>query len=435
MNWEFFVARRLARKGKQQFSGLILRIAIVAIALSIAVMIVATAMISGFKKEIHAKLFGFWGHIHIMHAGVDHTLEAYPIAKTQDFYPDLNAVEEISYTAPFKLFGFEFPNIEITKKTKGSIKHIQPFAIKPAIIQTKEQLEGLVVKGVDKNYNWDYLQRFIVAGKALNITDSIPQSPYEVLISQITANRLNLEVGSSFIANFVNKGDQLKRRFKVCGIYNTGLEDYDKKFALADMRIIQRVLGWQEDQVAGFEVLLEDISDLNIYKEYILSNELPVELNAETLREKDPGIFDWLELQDINEMVILGLMIIVAIINTITALLIFILERTNMIGILKAVGARNWSIQRIFLYHAAYIILVGLFWGNIFGIGIAWLQDKFKFIRLSEADYYLNYAPVHLNLWTIVALNIGTLLLTVLILIIPSFFVKTISPVNAIRIK
>jgi lipoprotein-releasing system permease protein len=434
MNFAFYIAKRVASLREEgRFSGLIIRIAVVAIALSMSVMLLATALIAGFKHEIRSKIFGFWGHIHIMHASVDHTLEAYPIDKEQSFYPSLDTLGKLPYQRPFRLFGFEFDNWLIEKETRGGVRHIQAFALKPGIIKVKEEMEGIVVKGVGTDFDWSYLNKYLEEGSPIQWQDSLPSD--KILISRITADRLRLELGDKFILYFVEKGDQLRRRFEVGGIYKTGLAEYDQKFAIADIRKIQNVLGWEEDQVSGFEVFLDDVEDMEVFKAYLFEFELPLELFAETMREKDPSIFDWLELQDINEAVILVLMIIVAIINTVTALLILILERTNMIGTLKAIGAGNWMVQKIFLYHAAYIITWGLIWGNFIGLGLAFLQDQFRIIRLAEADYFLSYAPIHWDITTIILLNIGTLAVTLLFLIIPSFLVSSISPVKAIRFK
>ncbi len=433
MNFPLFIARKVVSRGEKRFSNLIIRISIAAIALSMVVMIMATAMIAGFKKEIRSKVFGFWGHIHIMHASINHTLEPVPIDKNQSFYPHLDTIGSLVYQDYAQLFGVSLEQYIVEKETFGGVRHIQSFAIKPGIIKTKDQMEGIIVKGVDDRFEWSFMERFLVDGQMPVYTDSAMSE--QVLISQQTADRLELKVGSKFIVHFVSKGEQLRRRFEVRGIYRTGLDEYDKKFILADMRKVQQVLNWSPDQVGGFEIFLEDIRDLDVYKRYLLRNELDFSLYAETIREKDPSIFDWLELQNINEAVILILMFVVAIINTITALLILILERTNMIGILKALGSSNWKIQRIFLYYASIIVIMGLFWGNLIGLFLAFLQDQFKFIRLSEADYYLSYAPIHWNIWTIIGLNIGTLVITFLFLIIPSFLVTTISPIKAIRFK
>ncbi|MCO6480935.1 MAG: ABC transporter permease [Phaeodactylibacter sp.] len=435
MNFERFIARRVAASGQQSFSRLILRIAVAAVALSVAVMICSNALISGFKKEISTKIFGFWGHIHITDTDINRSLlEAYPISKDQPFYPALDTIGRLEYLQQEEWFGYR---VERRKETKGGIRHIQVFAIKPGIIEAgkkkDKEIEGIILKGIGEDFDWAFMDQYIKRGRAINLPDSAMSD--EILISDQTAARLQVDTGDTFIVHFVQQGEQLKRRFTVSGVYRTGLEEYDQKFALVDIRQIQRLLGWDADQVSGFEVFIDDIDDLAPITEFIYFEELPPDLYAETIREKLPEIFDWLDLQDINEVVILSLMITVAIINMITALMILILERTNMIGILKALGSNNWSIRKVFLYYAAYIIAVGLFWGNFIGIGLCLLQDRFEFITLSEENYYLSTAPIDLNFWPILLLNLGTLAVTLFFLIIPSYLVTSISPVKAIRFK
>ncbi len=435
MNFERFIARRVAASGQQSFSRLILRIAVAAVALSVAVMICANALIAGFKKEISTKIFGFWGHIHITDTDINRSLlEAYPIRKDQPFYPALDTVRRLEYIQEEEWFGYR---LERKKATRGGIRHIQVYAIKPGIIEAGKQkdkeIEGIILKGIGKDFDWAFMQQYIKRGRPIALPDTAMSD--EILISGQTAARLQVDTGDAFIVHFVERGEQLKRRFKVSGVYRTGLEEYDQKFALVDIRQIQRLLGWTEDQVSGFEVFIEHIDDLAPINEFIYFEELPPELYSETIRDKMPEIFDWLDLQDINEVVILALMVIVAIINMITALMILILERTNMIGILKALGSHNWSIRKIFLYYAAYIIALGLFWGNLIGIGLCLLQDRYEFIRLSEENYYLSTAPISLNLWPILLLNLSTLAITLFFLIIPSYLVTSISPVKAIRFK
>lgn len=431
MQFSYFLASRVAASGQRSFSRLIIRIAVVAVALSVAVMVVSTALIAGFKQEIADKIFGFWGHIHITDPSANRSLlEAYPISREQPFYPGLDSVAQVEYITFDEILGQE---VERREMTAGGIRHIQVYALFPGIIDTGKELEGIVLKGVGDDFEWSFLEDYLVRGDTLRLSpDSLSR---DILISQQTADRLNVDVGDNFIVNFVEKGEQLKRRFLIQGIYKTGLEEYDRQFALVDIRQIQRLLGWREDQVGGFEVFVEDLNDLDPIAEYIYYEELPTDLYAETIRQKVPEIFDWLDLQDINEAVILGLMTVVAIINMMTALLILILERTNMIGILKALGATNWTIRRIFLYYASYIILLGLFWGNVLGLLLCWLQDRFGFIRLDEANYYLSVAPVAVNWWSILLLNAGTLAVILLFLLIPSWMVTRISPVKAIRFK
>lgn len=443
MNITHFIARRVALSEHKTFSRLIIRIGIAAVAVSVAVMIVATALIAGFKKEIRAKIFGFWGHIHITEPNIGGSMvDLAPIDMDQDFYPLITETGQITYFEDDAIMGRE---VSRQKLTKGGIKHIQVFALKPGMIQFNNEIEGIILKGVGPEYDWSFLERYMQEGTILNFSEAEKSSGQgdgnvemsrEILISRQTADRLQIGVGDKFIVNFVEeKGSQLSRRFTVAGIYKTGLEEYDRKFALVDIRQIQQLMDWEPNQVSGFEVLLDDIDDLAAFNEYIFYDIIPNNLYSETIRDKSPEIFDWLDLQNVNEVVILGLMVIVAIINMVTALLILILERTNMIGTLKALGSSNWSIRKIFLYYAGYIIVMGLFWGNLIGLAICFIQDRFELIRLSEADYYLSVAPVHVNLWTLLVLNVGTLLVILLFLIIPSYIVTRINPVKAIRFK
>lgn len=431
MRLEYFIARRVATSGQQSFSRLIIRIAVIAVALSMTVMVAATALIAGFKNEISSKIFGFWGHIHITDASINRSLlDTRPIKVRSDIYTALDTVGRIRYTERGQWLG---QTVERQRQTRGGVRHVQRFALKPGIIKAKEEIEGIILKGVGRDFDWEFMQRYIVAGAPLELPDSSMSS--QIMISRQTADRLRVGVGDRFIVHFVEQGEQLKRRFSIQGIYKTGLEEYDSRFALIDIRQIQRLLGWSANEVSGFEVFVEHISDLQPLAEYIYFEKLPRDLYAETIRDKLPEIFEWLELQDINEVVILVLMIVVAIINMVTALMILILERTNMIGILKALGCTNWSIRKIFLYYAAYIILLGLFWGNLIGVGLCVLQDQFGLIRLDETNYYLSVAPVDLQFSTILLLNLGTLVINLLFLIVPSYLVTSISPVKAIRFK
>ncbi len=434
MNLAYFIARKVAASGQQSFSRLILRIAVVAVALSMAVMIASTAVIRGFKNQIGEKIFGFWGHIHITSADVYRTLtESEPISLEQDFYPSLDTIGPITYLAPFQLFGRPVGERMVERRTHGGIRHIQVFALKPGIIKTKEEIEGIVLKGVGPDFDWSFFDQYLLEGGRLQLQDSVASEG--ILISRQTADRLQLQLGDRFIFYFVDRGEPLRRRFTVQGIYKTGLEEYDRKFALVDIRKVQQLLKWRPDQVGGFEVFLDDIRDMDIFTEYIYLEILPNDLFAENIREKFPAIFEWLGLQDINEVVIIVLMLVVSIINMVTALMILILERTNMIGILKALGYDNWGIRKIFLYYAAYIIGLGLFWGNLIGIGLCLAQQKWKFITLSEENYYLPYAPIELDPTILLALNGGTFLLILLFLVLPSYLVTRISPVKAIRFK
>ncbi len=432
MNLPFFIARRIAFSGGKNFSRIIIRIAIVAVALSVAVMIAATALIAGFKSEISRKIFEFWGHLHISDTVYSLSFEPTPIEKKQDFYPSLDTVGSISYTEPQTILGFETGR-EVERRSRGGIRHIQVFAHKPGIIRTKTAMEGILLKGIGKDFDWANLTPYLLEGRPVSMSDSTASR--DIIISRQTADRLQVGVGDKFIVYFVKEGEQLRRRFEVCGIYKTGLEEYDRKFAICDIREVQSLLGWTENQVAGFEIWIDDLRDLDLYNDYIYHEVLPPDLLCVSIRSKFPSIFEWLQLQDLNEFVILGLMLAVAIVNMVTALLVLVLERTTMIGILKSLGETNRRIRRIFLYYAAVITLTGMFWGNLIGLGFCFLQDKFHLIRLNEADYYLAYAPVKVNWLAVVGVNVGTLAVTLLFLILPSFVVSKIAPVRAIQFK
>lgn len=428
MNFPFFIARRVAASGQKSFARLIIRIAITAVALSIAVMIIANALIKGFKMEISDKMFSFWGHIHITSAQQTTTYEPIPILNNQDFLPKLKALKNI----PDSFFRGTITEGSL-KKSFGGIKHIQSYATKAGIIKTNDNFEGVILKGVGTDFNWAFIEQYIVEGRKLQTCSA--ENCSEILISKSTADRMNLKLNGKFVVHFVQNNAQEQRLFQIVGIYKTGLEEYDKKFALVDLSQVQTLLGWQSNQIAGFEVFVDNIKDLKLMNEYIYNDLISNQLSSQTIRDEQPSIFEWLDLQDVNEKVILGLMLLVGIINMVTALLILILERTNMIGTLKALGATNWSIQRIFLYYGALIICIGLLIGNVVGLGLAYLEQRFKFIKLSEADYYLSYAPIKFDFMTILSLNIGTLLITTLFLLLPTFLVLSISPVKAIQFK
>lgn len=432
MNLPFFIARRLAFAKGKNFSRLIIRIAVVAVALSVSVMIAATALIAGFKHEISRKIFEFWGHIHISDTAYSLSFEPQPIPLKQPFYPALDTIASITYTKSETILGYETGR-EKEVRTHGGIRHIQAFAHKPGIIRTKSAMEGILLKGVGSDFDWQNLQPYLLEGRPLTLSDTAPSR--DIIISRQTADRLQVGVGDKFVVHFVKENQQLRRLFQVCGIYKTGLEEYDRKFALCDIRQVQNLLGWQPDQVAGFEIWLDDIRDIDVYNEFIYNEVLPGDLLSVTIREKFPAIFEWLQLQDYNEVVILALMLAVAIVNMITALLVLVLERTTMIGVLKALGETSARIRQIFLYHAAVITLTGMFWGNLLGLGFCFLQDKFHFIRLNEADYYLAYAPVQVEWLSVLAVNLGTLAVTLIFLILPSMAVTRVSPLRAIQFQ
>jgi lipoprotein-releasing system permease protein len=432
LNLPFYIARRIAFSPGKHFSRIIIRIAIIAVSLSVAVMIATTALIAGFKSEISRKIFEFWGHIHISDTAYSLSFEPQPISIQQAFYPSLDTVRRIQYTKKETILGFQTGR-EVEMQSAGGIRHIEVFAHKPGIIRTKTAMEGILLKGIGRDFDWNNLKPYLLEGSPINLLDTTPSR--NIIISRQTADRLQVGVGDKFVVHFVKGGDQLRRMFQIAGIYKTGLEEYDRKFALCDIRTVQELLGWKPDQVAGFEIWLDDLHDLELYNQYIYNEVLPGDLLCVTIREKFPAIFEWLQLQDYNEVVILSLMLAVAIINMITALLVLVLERTTMIGILKALGESDRKIRRIFLYYAAVITISGMFWGNLIGLGFCYLEDTFHFIHLNEADYYLSYAPVKIQWLPVLGVNLGTLAITLVFLILPSFAVSKIAPVRVIQFK
>lgn len=391
-------------RGKS-FSRLIIRIAIGAVALSITVMILATSLINGFQHEISEKVYGFWGHIQISEFGRSGSYESVPIDNNQPFLADLD--------------------------TMKGIRHVQAYATKPAIIKTDEYFEGLILKGVDADFDWRFIEGYLQEGQVLNFEED--SMSFDILLSKTTADRLRLKQGDRASIHFIDPQTRNTRLrvLTVRGIYSTGLAEYDKLFALVDLRQIQRLNGWDSTQVGGFEVFINNTNRLDELGDrvYYTANDL----NARTIREINPSIFDWLDLQTTNEYLILIIMAIVAAINMITALLILILERTNMIGTLKAVGASNWSIRKVFLLKAAVIIGLGLLFGNLAGIGLGALQDGLSLITLPEETYYVSVAPVKFNWLTVGALNVGAFLVCLLALLGPSYLISRISPVKVLR--
>jgi lipoprotein-releasing system permease protein len=407
VNIELFIAKRLSLGDKKSFSRFIIRIAIIAIALSVAVMLVSTSMVSGFSIEIKKRIFGFWGEIHITNFENNESFEVAPLHKEEVMLEKLRQSEEVS--------------------------NVAPFIVKAGILKTKTEIEGIALKGVDTDYDWKTIKTFLKEGNLPDFTNE--EASKEILISQSTSKKLKLKTGDQVIAYFIrsNLATPVGRKLKVCGIYHTGLEEYDKQYALVDIQLLRQLNQWKDGDIAGYEVRLKDMNKMDAFKDSIYFKYIGQRINAQTMKEINRNIFEWLDLQKINEYLILGFMVLVAILNMVTALIILILDRTNMIGILKSLGANNSSISRLFIYNAAYIILHGLLWGNIIGLGICLLQHFTGFIQLNEENYYLSEAPVYFNLWSILLINLGTLLICSLVLLLPVRLISRISPMKAIR--
>jgi len=411
LNYELFLAKRFtaSKKHKSSISSPIIKIAITAISLGIILMLITVATGVGLQEKIREKISVFKGHIQITSYN-NNTSETTqnPISKKQDFYPDFSSFE--------------------------GVHKIQVFAAKAGIIRTEKNFEGVILKGVDVDYDWSGISEYLVDGVLPTIHEQITN---EVVISKILSDRLGLLVNDKFDMYFIKeKSGQLPNRriFKVAGVYNSGFKDFDESFVIGDIKHIQKLNKWKTNEVGGFEVFVDDFSKIRETGTTIYSDIDPM-LNSRSLLELFPAIFEWLKLFDTNIAIIIGIMILVAGINMITALLVLILERTQTIGILKALGSTNWSIRKLFLYNASYLIVRGLFYGNLIGLILLLAQKYFNVITLNPETYYVSSAPVSINVWHVVGLNLGTLLLCLLMLLVPSYIITKISPAKAVKFE
>ena len=370
-------------------------------------MLVSFATGLGLQVKIRQKIAAFNGHILIeSYDNNSSEVSLMPVSKKQDFYPKFNNI--------------------------SGINHVQAVATKAGIIRTPTDFEGVIVKGVGSDFEWKNFKDFLVAGELPDFSGKLNE---DVLISQYLANRLGFKVGDKVVTYFPRENfnkNPLLRVFKVKGIYNSDFQEFDRLYMLADIRHIQKLNNWNEDQVGGFEVFIDDFNKLDEKGGEVYENTDSF-LDVQTIKTKYSSIFEWLSLFDFNIALIIGIMILVAGINMITALLVLILERTQMIGILKALGSKDWSIRKIFLYNASYLILLGLFWGNLIGLGLLFLQKYFKLFPLNPETYYVSNVPVYIGWEYILAVNLGTLLLCLLMLLVPSIIISRISPVKAMK--
>jgi lipoprotein-releasing system permease protein len=412
MNLPYFIAQRLI-KGRREgtsFSRPINVIAIIGIAMGLAVMILAVSILTGFKKEIREKVVGFGSHIQIMNFDSNISFETTPISENQEF-------------------------VSRIKQIPG-IKHLEVFATKAGIIKTEEDTQGVVLKGIGSDFDWSFFSSNMVDGSVFIVSDTGRTN--KVVISKKISDMLKLKTGDSFAMHFIQDPPR-QRLFTISGIYETSLEEFDKIYVFCDIGHIKRLNGWEDDQVSGFEIFIDDFDKLDAmtmavrdaigYK--IVEEEATFKIT--NIRIKYPQIFDWLNFQDINVIIIILLMLIVAGFNMISGLLILILEKTNMIGILKALGSEDIIIRRVFLYQAAYLIGKGLLWGNLIGIGLAFIQLKTGVITLDPSSYYIKTVPVNLEPVHILLLNAGTMVAIIIMLLVPSQLISRITPVKAIR--
>lgn len=409
MNLEYFIAKRLitAKDNKSSISAPIIKIAISAIAIGMIMMIVSVATGIGLQQKIREKISAFNGHIIIANYDnnqSDATLV--PVSKNQKFYPKFTSVPDVD--------------------------HIQAVATKAGIIRTADAFEGIVFKGVGADYRWDNIKEYLVSGRLPNLLASL--NP-EVIISQYLANRLKLKVGDEFNTFFMKEGQNKLpniRRFKIVGVFSSGFQEFDATYVLGDIRHVQRINKWKSDQIGAFEVFVDDFDNISTVGEQVYEHTAST-LDSQTIVQKYSYIFEWLQLFDFNIVVILIVMILVATINMVVALLVLILERTQMIGIMKAIGANNWSIRKMFLYNASYLICRGLLWGNLIGVAILLIQKYFGVVELNPENYYVNEAPVYINVFYILLLNVLTVVVCFVVLLIPSYIITKITPVKAIR--
>lgn len=405
MNYELFIAKRIVfgSQSGRTISRPVVKIALASIAIGIAVMICAVMVVNGFKNEITEKAVGFGTHIRISNFDANNSFEEQPVEENPPFY---NAL-----------------------KSDPDVSHIQVYATKAGIIKTKDEIHGVVLKGVSNDFDWNFFKRKIIKGSVFATSDSLKSD--KVLVSLKVAKLLNLKLNDDLFVYFVQQPPKI-RKFKIAGIYETGLDEFDNLYVFCDIANIRKLNDWTATQVGGFEVTLKNFNDLDVLAAKIY-NETGYGFKTETVKELYPQIFNWLDLLNMNVIIIIVLMIVVAGINMISTLLIIILENTQMIGILKAIGAGNISIRKMFLYVAVYLIAIGLLFGNIFALLLCFIQLKTGWIKLPQESYYVSVVPIDFSMWNILLLNAGTILICTLMLIVPSMIITKIQPVKAIR--
>lgn len=409
MNIAAFIARRIAFNQQKSFSRFVIRLSIAATVISVTVMILTLAFASGFQKTVSQKVFSFWGHIRI-----------------QSYYSARVAIAE---ETPIH----RSDSVTNLKRLHPAIKTVQAFATKNAILKTAETIEGVLFKGVDKDYDFNNLNQFLQSGRWLSFTDSGYSN--EINLSAYTANLLKLKVGDQVLIYFIQSGAPPRpRKLTVVGIYKTGIEEYDKLIAIGDLKLIQRLNDWDSSMIGGYEIFLHDYNRMDEVSEAIVPD-IPIGLQSNTIKYIYPSIFDWLALQNRTIFIVLAIMVVIAILNLITCLLILVLERTRMIGVLKALGARNFTVRGVFLYHGAIITFFGLLLGNVLGLVIALLQKETGFIRLQEDAYYISKVAVDIVWWQIALVNIGTFVICFLVLLIPTIIIKRVQPIKAIQFR
>lgn len=408
MNFELFIARKIVSGSEKGFSKPIVKLAITSIALGLSVMLVSISIILGFKNEIRDKVIGFDTHLQIVNYDNNYSFESLPIDRKQDFLKELD--------------------------DDPGVKHVQVFAQKAGLIKTDNQIQGVLVKGVTSDYDWSFIKKYLVAGEIPSYSDSTRSN--EVMISQNLADRLGLKLHDDLRVYFVSGSSEQPRgrKFQIEGIYNTGLGDVDKLLVFSDLKHIQRLNNWKSNQISGFEIELKNFDQLDQVESRVYRM-LPYDLRVDSIVKKYIGVFLWLDLLNTNVYILLALMIMIGVIAMVSTLLILILERTNMIGVLKALGCKSLRIRKIFIYNAAFIIGKGMLYGNLVGLSLLLIQKYTGIFKLDPIAYFVDRVPVDFNLLWIIGLNIGTLVVCTFFMLFPSYIIGKISPSKAIRFK
>ena len=412
MNISSFIAQRIAFNQQKSFSRFIIRLSILATVISVAVMIITLSVVNGFQKTVSEKVFSFWGHVRIsyLQPGKASIAEEEPIQKNDALVASI--------------------------KTNPQVQSVYPFATKYAILKTANEMEGVLLKGLDSTYDFKHLQPFLQkGGKWPRFNDS--SYSREIVISTYTATQLNLKLNDRVLIYFVRPDGSLRPdKLTIVGIYKTSIEEYDKTFAIGDLKLIRRLNNWEEADIGGYEIFLKDYGQMDDVSSTIHKNDVfPPGWETKTARELYPNIFDWLDVQDTNQFILIAIMVVIAAINLITCLIILVLERVRMIGILKALGATNWTIQKIFLHQSGIITFSGIMAGTLFALAVLFLQIKTGFIRLNESAYFMDTAIVEILWWQVALVCGSTLLLSILILLVPSFLVRKVQPIKAIHFR
>ena len=409
MNSSIFIAKRLftAKENNNNYTRPIIRIAILAIAISVAVMILSVFILSGFKDNISNKVIGFGSHIKITKFNNNQSFENDPIDFNVDIYD--------------KIKNLDFVN------------HINIYATKAGIIKNDVDIHGVVLKGVSGDYNWEFFKNNLISGDIPNIKDSTKIASNDILISESISKKLNIKLGEELVIYFIQNPARV-RKFKVSGIYKTALSEFDDITAIADLNHLIKLNNWNTNQIGGYEIKTKDFDNVSSYTSKI-DELIDFDLKAQNSKDLNPQIFDWLRLQDFNVVIILILMLLVGCVNMVTSLLIIILEKSKFIGVLKAIGLSNWNIRKIFIYNSLYILLNGLFWANLVVILFTFFQKRFHLISLDETIYFMSSVPVKFDVFSMFIINIGTIIICYLVLIIPTILIAKISPAKSIRFE